>query len=182
MKKEKEIKDEKIETPSVEEKQTEETLCEEKIELSVEDKLLEEIQSLKDKQLRLTAEYDNYRRRTMKEKADLLLNGGERTLKDLLPIIDDLDRAVININEASDIESIKEGIQLIISNFQSFLSRNGVKEMNPVGLPFNEEEQQAIAMIPAPSKEQKGLVIDCTKKGYMLNEKVLRFADVVVGE
>ncbi len=183
---EKESQKEEVMKKSCEEKQENKTAEEpaettEK-ELSKEELLEQEIASLKDKHMRLSAEYDNYRKRTMKEKADLLLNGGERTLKDLLPIIDDLDLAIKNISDASDINSLKEGVDLIFSKFNSFLLRNGVKEMEPIGKPFNEEEQQAIAMIPAPSKEQKGIVIDCTKKGYTLNEKVLRFADVVVGE
>lgn len=151
-------------------------------ELSPLEKAEKELALLQDKHLRLVAEYENYRKRTMKEKADLLLNGGERVLNDLLPVIDDIELALKNIQETSEIQALREGVELIYSKFGNYLQRNGVKEISPIGSPFNEEEQQAIAVIPAPTKEQKGIVIDCTKKGYTLNGKVLRFADVVVGE
>lgn len=142
----------------------------------------QELAILQDKHLRLVAEYDNYRKRTMKEKADLLLNGGERALGDLLPVIDDMELALKNIQSASDVDSLREGVELIYNKFIDYLQRHGVKPIEAIGAPFNEEEQQAIAMIPAPTPEQKGQVIDCVKTGYTLNGKVLRFADVVVGE
>lgn len=142
----------------------------------------QELAILQDKHLRLVAEYDNYRKRTMKEKADLLLNGGERVLGDLLPVIDDMELALKNIQSASDVDSLREGVELIYNKFIDYLQRHGVKPIEAIGAPFNEEEQQAIAMIPAPTPEQKGQVIDCVKTGYTLNGKVLRFADVVVGE
>ena len=145
-------------------------------------KTKEELASVNDKYLRLVAEYDNFRKRTIKEKADLIQNGGERTLLDLLPVVDDIELALKNIREASDVSALREGVELICSKFSDYLSRHGVEEIKAIGQPFDDEKEQAIAMVPAPSEEQKGIVIDCTKKGYTLNGKVLRFADVVVGE
>lgn len=145
-------------------------------------KTKEELASVNDKYLRLVAEYDNFRKRTIKEKADLIQNGGERTLLDLLPVVDDIELALKNIREASDVSALREGVELICSKFSDYLSRHGVEEIKAIGQPFDDEKEQAIAMVPAPSEEQKGVVIDCTKKGYTLNGKVLRFADVVVGE
>lgn len=145
-------------------------------------KTKEELAAVNDKYLRLVAEYDNFRKRTIKEKADLIQNGGERTLLDLLPVVDDIELALKNIREASDVSALREGVELICSKFSDYLSRHGVEEIKAIGQPFDDEKEQAIAMVPAPSEEQKGIVIDCTKKGYTLNGKVLRFADVVVGE
>ncbi len=169
---------EAVATPTPDESKT----ATEEVSSNQEINLEQELATLQDKHLRLVAEYDNYRKRTMKEKAELLLNGGERALSDLLPVIDDIELALKNIHEASDVDSLREGVQLIHTKFIDYLQRHGVKEIATIGAPFNEEEQQAIAMIPAPTPEQKGQVIDCTKKGYTLNGKVLRFADVVVGE
>ena len=145
-------------------------------------KTKEELAAVNDKYLRLVAEYDNFRKRTIKEKADLIQNGGERTLLDLLPVVDDIELALKNIREASDVSALREGVELICSKFSDYLSRHGVEEIKAIGQPFDDEKEQAIAMVPAPSEEQKGIVIDCIKKGYTLNGKVLRFADVVVGE
>lgn len=137
---------------------------------------------LSDDYLRLMAEYDNYRKRTLKEKSELIRNGGEKVLKDLLPVVDDLDLALQNIEKAEDIDAVREGIRLIASKFTDYLSRQGVKAIQTEGKPFDEELHEAIATFPAPTEEQKGQVIDCVKKGYTLNEKVIRHASVVVGQ
>lgn len=142
----------------------------------------QKLSKLSDDYLRLMAEYDNYRKRTLKEKSELIRNGGEKVLKDLLPVVDDLDLALQNIEKAEDIDAVREGIRLIASKFTDYLSRQGVKAIQTEGKPFDEELHEAIATFPAPTEEQKGQVIDCVKKGYTLNEKVIRHASVVVGQ
>ncbi len=142
--------------------------------------LRKEHQALEDKYLRLAAEYDNYRKRTVKEKSDLLLHGGEKTLFALLPIIDDLERALQHIDASESIEAVKDGIMLINTKFMGYLKAQGVEPMEPIGKPFDMTEQQAVAMVPASEEHPAGSVIDCTKRGYKLHDKVLRYADVVV--
>lgn len=142
----------------------------------------EELTKLKDTHLRLIAEYDNYRKRTLKEKSELIRNGGEKVLIDLLPIVDDLDIALQNIDKTDDLEAVKEGIRLIYSKFVDYLQRQGVKAIETNEAPFDEERHEAIAVIPAPAEELKGKVIDCVKKGYTLHDKVIRHANVVVGQ
>ena len=146
-------------------------------------KLTQELDQLKDTHLRLMAEYDNYRRRTLKEKADLIKNGGEQALTALLPIIDDFERALDNMNTPDDISNvIVEGVQLIYGKFIAYLNQNGVKVIETEAKEFDSELFDAIATIPAPSKDLKGKIVDCVQKGYTLNEKVIRHAKVVVGE
>lgn len=137
---------------------------------------------LNDSHLRLMAEFDNYRKRTMREKADLVKTGGEGALKNLLPIIDDFERALQNIRTAEDVEAVKEGVDLIFSKFMGYLSQQGVKAIEAVGKPFNTEEFEAIATIPAPEPDMKGKILDCVQTGYTLFDKVIRHAKVVVGE
>ena len=137
---------------------------------------------LNDSHLRLMAEFDNYRKRTMREKADLIKSGGEGALKNLLPIIDDFERALQNVRTAEDVDAVKEGIDLIFGKFMSYLAQQGVKPIEAVGKPFTTEEFEAVAMIPAPDPEMKGKILDCVQTGYTLYEKVLRHAKVVVGE
>lgn len=149
---------------------------------TTEESTEEKLSKLSDDYLRLMAEYDNYRKRTLKEKSELIRNGGEKVLKDLLPVVDDLDLALQNIDKAEDITAVREGIRLIHSKFVDYLSRQGVKAIETEGKPFDEELHEAIATFPAPTEEQKGQVIDCVKKGYTLNDKVLRHASVVVGQ
>lgn len=144
--------------------------------------LEEQLARLQDTHLRLMAEYDNYRKRTLKEKSDLIKNGGEKALRDLIPVIDDLDIALANINTTDDIEALREGIRLIQSKFVDYLSRQGVKAIDAVGAVFDDELHEAIATFPAPDAEGKGKIIDCVKKGYTLHDKVLRHASVVVGQ
>ena len=157
--------------------------------LSDTDKLSAEIESWKaqiDKQhndyLLLMAEFDNYRKRTLREKADLLKNGGESCMKAILPVIDDVERAMQAIESSSDIEALKEGLNLIYSKFRTYLEQNGVKEMETKNVDFDPEKHEAIAQIPAASPELKGKIIDCTQKGYTLNDNVIRFPKVVVAQ
>ncbi|MDH8700784.1 molecular chaperone GrpE [Dysgonomonadaceae bacterium PH5-43] len=140
----------------------------------------DELAQLKDSYVRLMAEYDNYRKRTIKEKADLIKSGGEKVLIGLLSVVDDFERALDNINKTDDINGLKEGVELIHSKFINFLQQNGVKAMQTVGEPFNEDLFEAVAMVPAQDKEQEGMVIDDVQKGYTLNDKVIRYAKVVV--
>jgi molecular chaperone GrpE len=144
------------------------------------DSVSEELAKLKDSYLRLMAEYDNYRKRTIKEKADLIRNGGEKTLTGLLPVIDDFDRAMKTIETATDILAIKEGLSLIYSKFVGYLQQNGVKSIETLGLVFDPDLHEAIATIPATSEEMAGKVIDTVQTGYTLNDKVIRHAKVVV--
>ena len=137
---------------------------------------------LNDAHLRLRAEFDNYRKRTMREKADLVKMGGEGALKNLLPVIDDFERALQNIRTAEDVDAVKEGVDLIYGKFMNYLSQQGVKPIEAVGKAFNTEEFEAIATIPAPDPEMKGKILDCVQTGYTLFDKVMRHAKVVVGE
>lgn len=149
------------------------------------DKLAEaltEIDSLKDKYLRQVAEFDNYRKRTLKEKTELILNGGEKVLSALLPVLDDLDRAMQNIEKSNDVETLKEGVTLIIDKLTKTLQGQGLQKMDTVGKEFDTDFHEAVALIPAPEEAQKNHVIDCVQPGYMLNEKVIRHAKVVVGQ
>ena len=144
------------------------------------DNLSEEVAQMKDSHLRLMAEYDNYRKRTIKEKADLIKNGGEKILIGLLPVVDDFERALENIDKANDLSAVKEGVVLIQQKFLSFMQQNGVKVIESTGQTFNDELHEAIATIPAPAEEQKRTVINTIQTGYTLNEKVIRYAKVVV--
>ncbi len=144
--------------------------------------LQKKYEELNDAHLRLRAEFDNYRKRTLREKSELIKNGGEGALTHLLPVVDDFERALQNIEKAEDIAAIAEGVELIYNKFVSYLSSQGVKAIEVVGKPFDIEQSEAIATIPAPEPEQKGMVIDCVQTGYTLNDKVIRHAKVVVGE
>lgn len=132
---------------------------------------------LNDSFLRLHAEYDNYRKRTMKEKADLIKSGGEKAILGVLPIVDDFERALDNIPADA-----VEGFQLIYNKFKSFLTQSGVKEIDAIGQPFDLDLHEAITTIPAQDESQKDTVIDCIEKGYTLNDKVIRFAKVIVAK
>lgn len=137
---------------------------------------------LNDSYLRLMAEFDNYRKRTLREKADLIKSGGEAVLTNLLPVVDDFERAISNSRNTDDIAAIVQGVELIYSKFTAFLSHQGVKAIEAVGKPFDTELFEAIATIPAPSDDGKGMVLDCVQTGYVLHDKVIRHAKVVVGE
>lgn len=140
------------------------------------------IEEQKDKYLRLAAEFDNYRRRTMKEKAELILNGGEKTIDSILPTVDDFERALKNMETATDVAAVREGVELIYNKFMSALAQNGVKVIETKEKTLDTDYHEAIAVIPAPDQSLKGKILDCVQTGYMLNDKVIRHAKVVVGE
>ena len=144
--------------------------------------LQQKYEAVNDTHLRLRAEFDNYRKRTMREKADLIKMGGEGALKNLLPVIDDFERALQNIPTTEEVKALREGVELIYTKFINYLGQQGVKAIEAVGKPFDTEEFEAIATIPAPQPDMKGKVIDCVQTGYVLYDKVLRHARVVVGE
>lgn len=148
-------------------------------ELEEANKVIEE---QKDKYLRLSAEFDNYRKRTMKEKAELILNGAEKTISSILPIVDDFERALKNMETATDVAAVKEGVELIYNKFMTVLGQNGVKVIETKEQPLDTDYHEAIAVIPAPDEALKGKILDCVQTGYTLNDKVIRHAKVVVGE
>lgn len=153
-------------------------------EMSVEDKLAAaetKVAELQDKYLRQVAEFDNYRKRTIKEKAELILNGAEKTITAILPILDDIERALKNMDKMEDVAAVKEGVDLIFQKFVKILGEQGVKKIETENADFNTDLHEAIAQVPAPSDEMKGKIIDCVKTGYTLNEKVIRHSQVAVG-
>lgn len=153
-------------------------------EMSVEDKLAAaetKVAELQDKYLRQVAEFDNYRKRTIKEKAELILNGAEKTITAILPILDDMERALKNMDKMEDVVAVKEGVDLIFQKFVKILGEQGVKKIETENADFNTDLHEAIAQVPAPSDEMKGKIIDCVKTGYTLNEKVIRHSQVAVG-
>ena len=154
---------------------------EEKLAQELE-KANEQIEEQKDKYLRLSAEFDNYRKRTMKEKAELILNGGEKSISSILPIVDDFERALKNMETATDVAAVKEGVELIYNKFMSVLGQNGVKVIETKEQPLDTDYHEAIAVIPAPNEALKGKILDCVQTGYILNDKVIRHAKAVVGE
>ena len=174
---------------------TEETVSENEanqeaeVELTAEEKLQKEldeangkIASLEDKYLRQVAEFDNYRKRTMKEKAELIKNGGERAIESILPVLDDFERALSNLAKDESAAEIMTGVELIYNKFTGILKQNGLQKIETEGADFNTDYHEAIAMIPAPTEELKGKVLDCVQAGYTLNDKVIRHAKVAVGE
>jgi molecular chaperone GrpE len=142
----------------------------------------QQIKDLNDKYIRLMAEFDNFRKRTLKERMELLKSAGEDILVNILPVVDDFERGIQAIDKSDDIESVKQGIHLIYNKFKDFLSQRGVKEIEAMQQDFNVDIHDAITKIPAPEENLKGKVVDVVQKGYYLNEKVIRFAKVVVGE
>ena len=141
-----------------------------------------QIAELNDKFLRKVAEFDNYRKRTLKEKADLILNGAEKTLTKILPVIDDIERAIENGNKTDDVETLREGMDLIYKKVMKILQGEGVEVIPTTGEDFNTDYHEAIAMVPGMGDENKGKVIDCVQTGYTLNGKVIRYAKVAVGQ
>ena len=165
---------------------TEEKVEEEKTE---EEKKADEIEELRnqlnetnDKYMRLSAEFDNYRKRTLKEKMELTKSAGEKILLNVLPVMDNFERALKSVDESNDIKGVKDGIHLIYTNFKDFMTQQGVKEIEATNLAFDTDLHEAITKIPAPSKKLKGKVVDVVEKGYYLHEKVIRFSKVVIGE
>ena len=144
------------------------------------EKAEEEIAQLKDQYLRARAEFENYRKRTIKEKAELILNGGEKTITAILPVLDDFERALADTTD--DPEAIKQGMELIFHKFVKTLEGLGVKKIETEEKPFDVDYHEAIAMVPGMGDDKKGMVIDCVQTGYMLNDKVIRHAKVAVGQ
>ena len=144
--------------------------------------LKEQLFALNDKYLRLSAEFDNYRKRTLKEKSDMLKSAGENVLIKILPVIDNFERALNSIETSNDKKAVKEGVQLIYSNFKDFLKQQGVAEIEAMHQEFDTDLHEALTKIPAQDKKLKGKIVDIIEKGYKLNDKVIRFSKVVVGE
>ena len=183
------INEEELKEQAVQDENGEETTEKEEVALTEEEKLAQElekanaeIEDQKDKYLRLSAEFDNYRKRTMKEKAELILNGGEKSISSILPIVDDFERALKNMETAPDVAAVKEGGELIYNKFMTVLGQNGVKVIETKEQPLDTDYHEAIAVIPAPDEALKGKILDCVQTGYTLNDKVIRHAKVVVGE
>ena len=139
-----------------------------------------QIAAQKDQYLRLFAEFDNYKKRTLKEKAELIQTAGKNVLGQMLPLIDDVERAMDAVKSADNVDAVKEGMNLIHDKFIKFLEGNNVKEIETVGMPFNVDFHEAIAQV-SMGDDKKGIVIDCTQKGYIMGDKVVRFAKVVIG-
>ena len=150
-------------------------------ELTAEEKLQAEVQQLNDKYLRLYAEFDNYKRRTQKERVELLQTAGKDVIVSLLPVLDDFDRALKAMESASEVAPVKEGVLLVSTKLKNTLAQKGLKNVESISQPFNTDFHEAITNIPAPTEELKGKVIDEVEKGYTLNDNVIRFAKVVVG-
>ena len=158
-------------------------------ELTVEEQLanmLAEAQQMvneeRDKYLRLSAEFDNYRKRTLKEKAELIKNGGEKTLTAILPVLDDFERALKNMEATEATQAMKEGVELIFTKFNKVLAQEGLQKIETEGKDFDVDFHEAIALIPAPSEDLKGKILDCVQTGYTLNDKVIRHAKVAVAQ
>ena len=149
---------------------------------SSENEIQKEDQDFKEKYIRLYSEYENYRKRTAKEKIDLITNASENVIKELLPILDDFERAIDNNKNVEDASVLKEGFDLIYSKMHKGLVNQGLKPMEANGKDFDSEIHEAITKIPAPNEKLKGKVVDVIEKGYQINEKVIRYAKVVVGE
>eukprot|EP00388_Colpodella_angusta_P008366 GDKJ01022922.1.p2 GENE.GDKJ01022922.1~~GDKJ01022922.1.p2 ORF type:complete len:194 (-),score=24.92 GDKJ01022922.1:229-810(-) len=161
---------------------TEETTAQEPVvELSAEEKLQQENSALNDKYLRLFAEFDNYKRRTQKERVELLQTAGKDVVVSLLPVLDDFERALKATENATEVSAIREGIMLVQTKLKSILSQKGLKELESINTVFDTDIHEAITKIPAPTEDLKGKVVDELEKGYTLNDKVIRFAKVVVG-
>lgn len=170
------VENETEQTCNQEEPETCEKTIEEKFQ-EAEDKIAE----MQDKYLRQVAEFDNFRKRTIKEKTELILNGSERTVSSILPILDDMERALQNMAKTEDVAAVKEGMELIYQKFLKILSEQGVRKIEVENVDFDTDLHEAIAQIPAPSDDLKGKVLDCVQAGYKLNDKVIRHSKVAVG-
>lgn len=137
---------------------------------------------LNDAYLRINAEFDNYRKRTLKEKAELIRSGSERVLLDVIAVVDDFERALENIESAKDVDAVKEGVDLIYTKFKNFLSKHGVKEIDTIGHSFDTDKHEALTTVPSQSDEDKDKIVDCVQKGYSLDDKVIRFPKVIVAK
>ncbi|WP_113653879.1 nucleotide exchange factor GrpE [Pedobacter namyangjuensis] len=161
--------------------ENEETVAEPVVELTAEEKLQHENSALNDKYLRLFAEFDNYKRRTQKERVELLQTAGKDVVVSLLPVLDDFERALKATENATEVSAIRDGIMLVQTKLKSILTQKGLKEVESVNTVFDTDLHEAITKIPAPTDDLKGKVVDELEKGYTLNDKVIRFAKVVVG-
>jgi len=144
--------------------------------------LQKQLEEAKDKYIRLSAEFDNYRKRTQREKMDLIKWGSEDVMKGILPLVDDFDRAMKHSETATDVKAMKQGLLLIQGKFAEFLKANGVHEIEAIGQELDTDMHEAITKIPAPDEKLKGKIVDVVEKGYKLNDKVIRFSKVVIGE
>lgn len=173
-------------TPTDANTSTGETLQEEKVvELHIDteiETLKQTIDELNDKYLRLSAEFDNYRKRTLREKMELTKTAGESILTSILPVVDDFERALKHMGESDNIEALRDGVMLIYNKFKDYLAQKGVTEIEAINQPFNTDLHEAITKTPAPTPDMKGKILDCLEKGYILNDKVIRFSKVVVCE
>lgn len=160
----------------------EEAIPQEETDAEKLQKAEEQIAALKDQYLRQVAEFDNFRKRTIKEKTELILNGGEKVISALLPVLDDLERAQENISKSNEIETLKEGVDLILSKLAKTLEQQGLKKMDTANQSFDTDFHEAVALVPVQEEAQKQQIIDCVQAGYMLNDKVIRHAKVVVGQ
>lgn len=170
-----------VQTEATMEENATETVAEPIVELSAEEKLKQENSNLNDKYLRLFAEFDNYKRRTQKERVELLQTAGKDVVVSLLPVLDDFERALKATENATEVSAIREGVMLVQTKLKSILGQKGLKEVESLNTPFDTDMHEAITKIPAPSDDLKGKVVDELEKGYTLNDKVIRFAKVVVG-
>ena len=173
------VEEQEVSTPQSDNMADEATATSDNV--AVEPTLEEQIAAWKDKYLRLQAEFDNFRKRTIKEKMELVERGGEGAWKAILPIIDDMERAVAASKKSEDIDALRQGEELVMKKFESVLQAADITAIDCVGKPFNEEEQEAVARFAA-GEDKRGMVIDCVQRGYKLKEHVLRYAKVVVGE
>lgn len=186
-KQQEELQNEQLEESNVTEEQSQ---PEAEKELSTEEKLQlqlaeaeEKLANQQDKLLRQMAEFDNYRKRTLKEKAELIKNGGEKTISTILPVIDDLERALQNMkSDNEEVKALFDGVELIYNKLLKLLQQEGLEKINTQEQDFNTDFHEAIALVPAPTDEQKGKILDCVQNGYTLNDKVIRHAKVVVGQ
>jgi len=157
----------------------------EEVEESSDDEitvLQKELLESQEKYLRLAAEFDNYRKRTLREKMELIQNAGESLLKEILPLVDDFDRGIEVASQAEDMDSVRAGMMLIYNKLRDFLNNHGIKEIVAINETFNTDWHEAVTKIPAPSDKMKGKIVDVIQKGYILNDKVIRYSKVVVGE
>ncbi len=159
-----------------------ETVAEEKTAEQLLAEAEERIKELNDKYLRQVAEFDNYRKRVIKEKAELIKNGGEKIVTSILPILDDFERAQENMEKVDDVKALKEGVDLIVEKFTKLLKQEGLEKMDVIGEDFDTDYHEAIAMVPGQPDNMKGKVIDCVTSGYKLNDKVIRHAKVAVAQ
>lgn len=183
-----EVQEETVATEGNESETQEEPKAEEP-ELTAEEKLQQELEeqtrqtaAMQDKYLRLMAEFDNYRKRTMAEKAELIKNAGAKVITEILPVLDDFERAMKNMESAEDVAAVREGVDLIFQKFNKTLQQQGLQPIKTEGEDFNVDFHEAIALVPAPTTELKGKVLDCVQTGYTLNEKVIRHAKVAVAQ